>query len=80
MESSTSSFMIIVWISRFILVGDLVLLFVDYCTMDAISLIEYVKVLHPDLLRGFDQFVPWECYKISHRYKISYGIVQRCMD
>jgi histone deacetylase complex regulatory component SIN3 len=58
--------MIIVWISRCILVGDLVLLFVD-CRMDAASLVEYVTVLlagHPDLLRGFDEFVPMD-YKIS---------------
>ena len=67
--------MIIVWISRFILVGDLVLLFVDYCRMDAISLIEYVKVLHPDLLRGFDQFVPWEYYKISHGWHLKVSLV-----
>jgi histone deacetylase complex regulatory component SIN3 len=67
MESSTSFIMIIIWISRFILVGDLVLLFVD-CRMDATSLIEYVTVLlagHPDLLRGFDKFVPLD-YKVSH--------------
>ncbi|PUZ50673.1 hypothetical protein GQ55_6G077200 [Panicum hallii var. hallii] len=36
--------------------------------MDATSLIEHVTVLlagHPDLLRGFDKFVPSD-YKISH--------------
>ncbi|PAN34263.1 hypothetical protein PAHAL_6G079000 [Panicum hallii] len=36
--------------------------------MDATSLIEYVTVLlagHPDLLRGFDKFVPLD-YKVSH--------------
>ena len=48
-------------------VGDMVLLFVDYCRVDTVMVVEHVKVLlagHPDLLRGFDEFVPWG-YKIS---------------
>jgi len=45
----------------------MVLLFVDYCGMDTEMVVEHVTVLlagHPDLLRGFDEFVPWG-YKIS---------------